>query len=154
SGHPFARIAAKDLVANHATRTLDVTFLVQEGKVATFGTFTVSGTQRLKPDFVEERIDIRPGEPYSPERLAKLRKRLAEYEGMRGKAGEMLDLDVDLRNLPLALAALADPKLDLSGTLTGTAKLSGPAAAPSGNYDLTISRMSKPDLARAGVGPL
>jgi translocation and assembly module TamB len=73
---------------------------------------------------------------------------------VRGKAGEMLDLDVDLRNLPLALAALADPKLDLSGTLTGTAKLSGPAAAPSGNYDLTISRMSKPDLARAGVGPL
>jgi len=82
SGHPFARIAAKDLVANHATRTLDVTFLVQEGKVATFGTFTVSGTQRLKPDFVEERIDIRPGEPYSPERLAKLRKRLAEYEAI------------------------------------------------------------------------
>ena len=82
SRHPFARIAAKDLVANHATRTLDVTFLVQEGKVATFGTFTVSGTQRLKPDFVEERIDIRPGEPYSPERLAKLRKRLAEYEGI------------------------------------------------------------------------
>jgi translocation and assembly module TamB len=73
---------------------------------------------------------------------------------VRGKAGETLDLEVDLRNLPLALAALADPRLDLSGTLTGTAKLSGPAATPSGSYDLTISRMSGPDLARAGVGPL
>src|SRR5262245_40421232 len=73
---------------------------------------------------------------------------------VRGKAGEMLDLDVEFRNLPLALATLPDPTLDLSGTLTGTANLSGPTAAPSGNYDLTISRMSKPDLARAGVGPL
>lgn len=73
---------------------------------------------------------------------------------VRGKAGEMLDLDVDLRNLPLALAALADPKLDLSGTLSGKAKVSGPAATPNGSYDLTISRISMPDLARSGVGPL
>src|SRR5262249_13373856 len=58
---------------------------------------------------------------------------------VRGKAGEMLDLDVDLRNLPLALAALADPKLDLSGTLTGTAKLSGPAAAPTRRAAITTS---------------
>lgn len=82
SGHPFARIASKDVVADHAAKTLDVTFLVQEGPVATFGTFTVSGTQQLKPGFIEERIDIRPGEPYSPQRLAKLRKRLAEYEAI------------------------------------------------------------------------
>lgn len=73
---------------------------------------------------------------------------------VRGKAGETLDLDVDLRNLPLALAALADPKLDLSGTLSGTARLSGPAATPNGNYNLTVSRISMPELARAGVGPL
>jgi translocation and assembly module TamB len=73
---------------------------------------------------------------------------------VRGTAGETLDLDLDLRNLPLALAAFADPKLDLSGTLTGTAKLSGPAVTPSGNYDLTISRISSRDLARVGVEPL
>ncbi|MDQ8728414.1 autotransporter assembly complex family protein [Bradyrhizobium sp. LHD-71] len=81
-GKPFAHIAAKDVVADHATKTLNVTFLVHEGPVATFGTFTVSGAQRLKPGFIEERVGIRPGEPYSPERLAKLRKRLSEYEGI------------------------------------------------------------------------
>jgi translocation and assembly module TamB len=73
---------------------------------------------------------------------------------VRGKAGETIDLDVDLRNLPLALAGLANPKLDLSGTLSGTAKLSGPAATPNGTYDLTVSRVSMPDLVRSGVGPL
>jgi hypothetical protein len=31
--------------------------------------FTVSGTQRLKPGFIEEHIGIRPGEPCSPARL-------------------------------------------------------------------------------------
>ena len=82
TGHPFARIASKDIVADHASKTLDVTFLVQEGPVATFGSFTVSGTQRLRPGFIEERIDVQPGEPYSPKRLAKLRKRLTEFEAV------------------------------------------------------------------------
>jgi translocation and assembly module TamB len=73
---------------------------------------------------------------------------------VRGKAGATIDLDMDLRNLPLALAGLANSDLDLSGTLSGTAKLSGPAATPNGSYDLTVSRVSMPDLARSGVGPL
>lgn len=94
TGHPFARIASKDIVADHASKTLDVTFLVQEGPVATFGSFTVSGTQRLRPGFIEERIDIQPGEPYSPKRLAKLRKRLTEFEAVasvRLREGDKLD---------------------------------------------------------------
>lgn len=73
---------------------------------------------------------------------------------VRGKAGETIDLDVDLRNLPLALAGFADSRLDLSGTLSGTAKLSGPVGTPSGHYDLAVSRAGMPDLARSGIGPL
>lgn len=104
-GKPFARIVAKDVVADHATKTLDVTVLVEEGPSATFGAFTVSGAQRLKPGFIEERIGIRPGEPYSPARLAKLRKRLTEYEGIasvRLREADKLDanghlpIDVDV----------------------------------------------------------
>lgn len=71
-----------------------------------------------------------------------------------GRAGETLDLDVDLRGLPLSLADLAAPGLGLAGTLSGSAKLSGPAKAPAGTYSLTVARVSTPDLARNGVGPL
>lgn len=71
-----------------------------------------------------------------------------------GRAGSELALDVDLRALPLALAELAAPGLGLSGTLSGTARLEGPAAAPRGSYVLTVSRASTPDLARNGLGPL
>ncbi|WP_245504496.1 autotransporter assembly complex protein TamA [Aquabacter spiritensis] len=80
AGHPFARIASKDVVADHANDTLNVTFRVDPGPVATFGPFTVSGTETLEPGFVAARIDIRPGEPFSPERLTALRRRLAGYE--------------------------------------------------------------------------
>ncbi|WP_029004721.1 autotransporter assembly complex protein TamA [Azorhizobium doebereinerae] len=78
--HPFARVDGKDVVADHATHTLDVTFHATPGPVATFGPFTVSGTKTLDPGFVTARIDIRPGEPYSPQRLEDLRKRLTAFE--------------------------------------------------------------------------
>ncbi|MDF2996662.1 MAG: hypothetical protein K0R27_2299 [Xanthobacteraceae bacterium] len=71
-----------------------------------------------------------------------------------GSAGETLDLDIDLRALPLSLADLAAPGLGLAGTLSGSAQISGPAKAPAGNYTLAIAKVSTPDLAKNGVGPL
>ncbi|GGF48772.1 DUF490 domain-containing protein [Azorhizobium oxalatiphilum] len=73
---------------------------------------------------------------------------------IEGKAGETLDLSVDARNLPLAIANLATPSQGLSGTLTAKADLSGPAAAPTGRYTLTLARVSQPELQQNGVGPL
>ncbi|MGR7997595.1 translocation/assembly module TamB domain-containing protein [Xanthobacter sp. ZOL 2024] len=70
-----------------------------------------------------------------------------------GRAGSTLDLNVDVRALPLALAELAAPGLNLAGTLNGTARLRGPAARPDGTYDLQVLRLSNPDLAAAGAGP-
>lgn len=72
---------------------------------------------------------------------------------VQGSAGDVLDLTVDIRALPLALAALADPALNLSGTLNGSARITGPAAAPTGRYDLAVLRATSPDIARAGAGP-
>ncbi|MGE0006391.1 MAG: autotransporter assembly complex family protein [Parvibaculaceae bacterium] len=91
---PFARIAGKDVVANHNTLRLDVTLIVDRGPIAGFGRFRVSGTEGLDPEFVASRIDIEEGEPYSPKRLEKLRKRLTSYPiigGVRLKEAEQLD---------------------------------------------------------------
>lgn len=71
-----------------------------------------------------------------------------------GRAGSDLALDIDLRTLPLSLAELGAPGLGLSGTLSGTVRIEGPAATPRGTYALTIGRISTPDLARNGIGPL
>lgn len=72
---------------------------------------------------------------------------------LAGRAGSSLDLNVDVRALPLALAELAAPGLGLGGTVSGTARLRGPAARPEGPYDIQVSRLSTADLARAGAGP-
>lgn len=70
-----------------------------------------------------------------------------------GMAGETLDLTVDLRALPLSLVDLVAPGQNLSGTLAGSARVTGPASAPNGNYDLRVARLSNPDIASNGAGP-
>ncbi|RTL98005.1 hypothetical protein EJV44_08415 [Ancylobacter aquaticus] len=70
-----------------------------------------------------------------------------------GRVGERLDLTVDLRALPLALVNLVAPEANLSGTLAGTARLGGTASAPTGPFDLRITRLSRPDLTSSGAGP-
>lgn len=102
-GHPFARIAGKDVVADHATNTLNVTLLVAPGPIATFGRVTVTGADFLPPGFIEARVDIAPGTLYSPERIASLRRRLLTYQSIasvRIDEGERLDPD---GSLPLAI---------------------------------------------------
>nr|WP_246548153.1 autotransporter assembly complex family protein [Ancylobacter oerskovii] len=82
AGHPFARVTDKDVVADHAVRQLDVTFHVEPGPRATFGRFTVKGADFLTPGFIEDRIEIAHGTPYSPDVLNRLRRRLLEYEAI------------------------------------------------------------------------
>lgn len=72
---------------------------------------------------------------------------------LSGSVGERLDLTADLRAIPLSLADLASPGLGLSGTLAGNARITGTAAAPTGTYQLTITRLSAPSLASSGAGP-
>ncbi|MFG1393281.1 autotransporter assembly complex protein TamA [Xanthobacter agilis] len=82
AGYPFAKIADKQVVADHATHELDVTLFVFLGRPATFGDFTVAGAGFLPPGFIEDRIEIRPGEPFSPDRLAALRRRLSKIDAI------------------------------------------------------------------------
>ncbi len=97
--HPFARIESKEVVADHASHTVDVTFLVSPGPVATFGRFNVVGADFLTPGFIEERIEIAPGTPYSPEVLDRMRRRLLEYEAIasvRVREADRLEADGSL----------------------------------------------------------
>ena len=47
-GHPLARIASSQIVANHAIKTLDVTITADPGPPADFGQVTVAGTERVR----------------------------------------------------------------------------------------------------------
>lgn len=72
---------------------------------------------------------------------------------LQGRFGDALDATLEARAIPLAFAALANPGLNLSGTLAANARITGSPQAPTGRYDITISRFTAPEIARAGVGP-
>ncbi|MCB9957700.1 MAG: translocation/assembly module TamB domain-containing protein [Rhodospirillaceae bacterium] len=56
-----------------------------------------------------------------------------------GQAGAALALDLTLSDLPLALARLADPDLDLTGLASGTITVRGTAAQPDIAYNLAVA---------------
>ncbi|MHA7772523.1 autotransporter assembly complex protein TamA [Roseibium sp. M-1] len=77
-GYPKARIAERRITADHSTKTLDVTLIAESGTQARFGTVSVKGTKVTDPDFVAKQAMLPEGGIYSPEDLARARKRLNE----------------------------------------------------------------------------
>ncbi|MCA8933859.1 MAG: translocation/assembly module TamB domain-containing protein, partial [Rhodospirillaceae bacterium] len=67
-----------------------------------------------------------------------------------GEAGSALALDVTLADLPLALARMADPELDLTGAASGTIAARGSAAQPDVTFTLAVAGGGLAD-ARAGL---
>ncbi|MEO1103244.1 MAG: hypothetical protein AAFW98_05875, partial [Pseudomonadota bacterium] len=70
-----------------------------------------------------------------------------------GTAGERLDLDVALTDLPLALANAFVPNLGAAGTLSGTASIEGRPARPSATFNLSSPALSTAATRGAGLGP-
>jgi len=75
-GRPLARIADREIVADHATSTLDVTLILEAGPIAGYGETTVDGTEQVDRDFVEYMTGLPRGETYSPEDVDDARERL------------------------------------------------------------------------------
>lgn len=82
-GFAKAQIASRDVVADHATSTVDVTITVNPGRMASFGPVTVSGTERMDPEFVRRQTGLAVGEEYDPDALTRAQKRLDRLEVFR-----------------------------------------------------------------------
>lgn len=104
-GHPLAKIEDRSVVADHATRRLDVAITAAPGPVATFGTVTVSGAERTDTDFILSQAGIEPGKQYSPEELRKAAERLKALgifgrirmiEAERLDAGKTLPITIEV----------------------------------------------------------
>ncbi|MBW3098894.1 autotransporter assembly complex protein TamA [Pseudohoeflea sp. DP4N28-3] len=79
-GRPLAEVSGRQVVADHATNTLDVTINVDAGPVAPFGTTSVDGAEKVDPDFVAYMAGIEPGTVYDPDALEAAEKRLKSLE--------------------------------------------------------------------------
>lgn len=79
-GRPLATVTDREIVADHATSTLDVTLTLAAGPVAGYGETTVEGTEAVDRDFTAYMAGLKPGERYSPEEMDEARERLLALE--------------------------------------------------------------------------
>ncbi|MEM0908893.1 MAG: translocation/assembly module TamB domain-containing protein [Pseudomonadota bacterium] len=73
---------------------------------------------------------------------------------VRGTVGSTLNVDASLTGLPLALANVAVPDLDLSGTLSGEAAVRGRLRRPSADFSVRVADGSAAPIRAAGLDPL
>jgi translocation and assembly module TamA len=89
----FAKAAAgqRQVVADHATNTVDVTLTIEPGRQAAIGDIGVTGTENMDPDFVRQQTGLTPGEQYDPDLIEKANKRLSRLEVFRSLRIEAAD---------------------------------------------------------------
>ena len=98
-GRPLAEVTGSDIVADHATTTLNVTLDVEAGPVAGYGATEVSGTETMDPGFTAYVAGLRPGKTYSPQDMEDARDRLLAlgvFSSVTVKNGDALDANGDI----------------------------------------------------------
>jgi len=102
-GRPLAKVTDRQIVADHATSTLDVTLTVAAGPVAGYGATTVEGTEKVDRDFTEYMTGLKRGKQYSPQEISDARDRLLALEVFNSvtfKEADKLDAD---GNIPIGV---------------------------------------------------
>ncbi len=95
-GRPLARVAEREVIADHDTKTLDVMMALSAGPVAPFGDTSVDGTEAVDAEFTAYMADIERGKTYSPEDIEDARERLLElgvFDSVTVKERDGLDPD-------------------------------------------------------------
>lgn len=82
-GYAKAEIVSRDVVADHATNSVDATITINPGRHAAFGPVSVTGTTRMNPDFVAQQTGLAVGQEYDPDDLRRAQKRLDRLEVFR-----------------------------------------------------------------------
>ncbi|MBL8570160.1 MAG: BamA/TamA family outer membrane protein [Phreatobacter sp.] len=99
--HPFVKVGRRVPVIDHATRSVNLTFVVDPGAKAGIGGIGVSGTRNVDPAVVRSFIYAQRGDPYSRRAIADIRRSVTRIEALGGariRESETLDTD---GNLPL-----------------------------------------------------
>jgi translocation and assembly module TamA len=82
-GYAQAEVVSRDVVADHASRTVDVTIVIEPGRRALVGPVAVQGTERMDPDFVAQQTGLVAGAEYDPDDIERAEKRLARLDVFR-----------------------------------------------------------------------
>ncbi len=77
-GYPFAEVAKRQVIVDHAQKSVEVTLHVDLGGLTRFGATRIEGLKRTKPGFVKNSIDWKEGDVYDAEKVRATRRNLLE----------------------------------------------------------------------------
>ena len=69
-GYPLARITKYDVLVNTEKKEVDVDVFLDLGPLCHFGPTTITGSDKVKPEFIRKKIRWKEGEVYSTENVA------------------------------------------------------------------------------------
>ncbi|WP_159728868.1 autotransporter assembly complex family protein [Methylosinus sp. Ce-a6] len=98
---PLAKVVAAKPTISHPEKAMDVVVTIDPGPRAGIGEVRTSGSPGIDPDVIRSFIYLEEGEPYSPKKLADLRKSIGRLEAVgsvKAEDGETLDAN---GNLPI-----------------------------------------------------
>ena len=78
SGYPFPKITKRQIVADHVTQTVRVTWHVNAGVSAVFGDTVIEGLKDIDEDVVREKFTYKAGERFSQAKLTDTRVALTK----------------------------------------------------------------------------
>jgi translocation and assembly module TamA len=78
AGHPFAKVDGRQVVIDHRTHTMAVTYKLAPGPAMRFGSVSINGLRTLDPGFVKRRLRWRRGEAYDAAKVEETRRALIE----------------------------------------------------------------------------
>ncbi len=113
-GRPFVAVTDRNIVADGATRRIDVGLRISPGEPIPFGQTFVTGTERMEPGFVAFMAGIEPGSTFSTAAIEKARERLSNlgvFSTVGVRAG---DAQVADGTLPVQVS-VAERKLRVFG---------------------------------------
>ncbi|MES0868772.1 autotransporter assembly complex protein TamA [Pseudovibrio sp. SCP19] len=109
-GYPFAKVADRQLLANHANRALKVKLRVNSGPYAKFGPVSVSGTANMDPEFVRTYANLPRGAQWDANVISKAQRRLRDLEvfsSIRFEPADQLDPNGEL---PVTIVVAERPR--------------------------------------------
>jgi translocation and assembly module TamA len=106
-GHAFAAVVDREVVADHARRSVDVAFAIEPGPLVRLGAVDVRGAEHLDPDFVARQADIPEGEIYHPDILDRARENLGRIDALASATVRLDDSARGAGAVPVILAVSA-----------------------------------------------
>jgi len=77
-GYPLARVKEREMVADGATKTLEITIDVRTGIPCTFGSVTIVGNTEVKSSFIQKKIAWNFGDVYNAFLVERTQKQLLD----------------------------------------------------------------------------